>query len=66
MNTLEAKARWNILKGWLKQNFARLANDQMQFMEGKEDELIGRIQKRSGQIREKMKRSVDGCSGCNH
>jgi len=66
MNTLEVKARWNIVKGRLKQKFAQLTDDELQFIEGKEDELIGRIQKRTGQTRENIKRAVDECCGCNH
>jgi len=47
MSILEFKANWNIAKGKLKQRFARLTDDDLQFTEGKEDELVGRIQKRT-------------------
>jgi uncharacterized protein YjbJ (UPF0337 family) len=47
MSVLEFKANWNIAKGKLKQRFARLTDDELQFAEGKEDELVGRIQKRT-------------------
>ncbi|HEY1717884.1 MAG TPA: CsbD family protein [Verrucomicrobiae bacterium] len=47
MSTFAVKGNWNIAKGRLKQKFAQLANDDLQFIEGKEDELIGRIQKRT-------------------
>jgi uncharacterized protein YjbJ (UPF0337 family) len=49
MNTLVAKGNWNIAKGKLKQVLSRLTQDQLQFVEGKVDELVGRIQKRKGQ-----------------
>jgi len=48
MNTIELKASWNIFKGRLKQKYAQLAGDDRKYIEGKEDELIGRIQKRTG------------------
>ena len=64
MTTLIAKGNWNIAKGKLKQKFAHLTDDDLQFIEGKEDELIGRIQKRTGQARKKIERAVDGCRGC--
>jgi len=51
MSIMEFKANWNIAKGKLKQGFARLTDDDLQFSEGKEDELIGRIQKRTGKVR---------------
>ena len=47
---------WHIAKGQLKQQLARLTHDDRQFMEGKADELIGRIQKRSGEVRAKISR----------
>ena len=66
MSTLTAKGNWNIAKGRLKQKFAQLTDDDLQFIEGKEDELIGRIQKRTGQVRKKIERTVDECCGCKH
>ena len=47
MSILEFKGSWNIAKGKLKQRVARLTDDEQQFVEGKEDELVGRIQKRT-------------------
>jgi uncharacterized protein YjbJ (UPF0337 family) len=64
MSALTAKGNWNIAKGRLKQKFAQLTDDDLQFIEGKEDELIGRIQKRTGQARDKIERAVDECRGC--
>jgi uncharacterized protein YjbJ (UPF0337 family) len=65
MSTLTAKGNWNIAKGKLKQKFAQLTDDDLQFVEGKEDELIGRIQKRTGRARKEIERTVDECCGCN-
>lgn len=55
MNILAIKGNWNIAKGGVKQQLARLADDPLQFIEGVEDELIGRIQKRTAQIRSGLK-----------
>lgn len=66
MTTLTAKGNWNIAKGKLKQKFAQLTDDEVQFIEGKEDELIGRIQKRTGQARGKIKQILNECCSCNH
>lgn len=52
MTTLEIKGDWNILKGKLKQKWAHLTDDDLQYLDGKEDELLGRIQKRTGETRE--------------
>ena len=51
MNSLELKGRWNIAKGKLKQKLAQLAHDHQAYAEGKENELLGRIQKRTGKAR---------------
>ena len=55
MNSLELKGRWNIVKGKLKQKLAQFAHDRQGYAEGKENELMGRIQKRSGKARRKSK-----------
>lgn len=66
MNTLQLKGNWNIAKGKLKQKFAQLTDDDLQYIEGKEDELFGRIQKRTGQPRAEIKRTFEnGCSSCS-
>ena len=56
MTATETKGNWNILKGKLKQKWANLTDDDRQFAEGKSDELIGRIQKRTGESQEAIKR----------
>ena len=48
MNTAIAKGNWNVTKGKLKQKYAQLTDDDLIYVEGKEDELLGRIQKRTG------------------
>jgi uncharacterized protein YjbJ (UPF0337 family) len=51
MNTLEIKGDWNIAKGKLKQKWAALTDDDLQYADGQQDELIGQIQKRTGETR---------------
>jgi len=58
MNIFEVQGNWNIAKGKLKQKFAQLTDDDRQFREGKEKELIGRIQKRTGRAREDTDRTA--------
>jgi uncharacterized protein YjbJ (UPF0337 family) len=54
MNNQTLKGNWNITKGKLKQKYANLTDDDLQYVEGKEDELYGRIQKRTGQTRDQI------------
>ena len=42
---LQIKGSWNELKGKLKQQYGNLTDDDLVFSEGKEDELLGRLQK---------------------
>jgi uncharacterized protein YjbJ (UPF0337 family) len=58
MTTLEVKGDWNITKGKLKQKWAALTDNDLQFAEGKSEELIGRIQKRTGETRETVEKAV--------
>jgi len=66
MNKLEIKGDWNIAKGKLKQKWADLTDDDLTYVSGKEDELIGRIQKRTGQTKEDVERELRNCSSCDH
>jgi len=45
---LKLKGNWNIVKGKLKQTYGNLTDDDLTFVEGQEEELVGRIQKRIG------------------
>jgi uncharacterized protein YjbJ (UPF0337 family) len=58
MNKLQMKGNWNVAKGKLKQKWAKLTDDDLRFEEGMDDELIGRIQKRTGETREVVEREV--------
>ena len=64
MNTLEIKGDWNITKGKLKQKWAKLTDDDLQFAEGNHDELLGRIQKRTGETRGAVEKAVKEASSC--
>ena len=58
MNTLEIKGDWNITKGKLRQKWAQLTDDDLTYAEGKQEELLGRIQKRTGETREAIEKAV--------
>jgi uncharacterized protein YjbJ (UPF0337 family) len=45
---LNLKGNWNVVKGRLKQSYGQLTDDDLTYTEGREDELVGRIQKRIG------------------
>ena len=50
---------WNEIKGKLKQKYAQLTDDDLIFAEGKEDELLGRLQKRLGKSKEDVRAEIE-------
>lgn len=54
MDNLRIKGNWNEMKGKIKQQWGELTDDDLKYSEGKEDELIGRIQQRTGRSREEV------------
>jgi uncharacterized protein YjbJ (UPF0337 family) len=56
MNTQTLKGNWHIAKGKLKQKYANLTDNDLRYVEGKEEELVGRIQKLTGARREEIER----------
>lgn len=54
MDKLRIKGNWNELKGRAKQEWADLTDDDLLYVEGKEDELLGRIQNRTGKTRDEV------------
>lgn len=59
MNKLQFKGSWNEVKGKLKQKYANLSDDDLVYAEGKEDELLGRLQKKTGKSKEELKDEID-------
>jgi uncharacterized protein YjbJ (UPF0337 family) len=59
MNKLSFRGNWNEIKGKLKQKYANLTDDDFTFIEGKEDELLGRLQQRTGRTREQLREEIE-------
>ena len=60
MNALEIKGNWNIIKGTIQKKWAMLTENDLQYAEGTETELVGRIQKRTGETREAVEEAIMG------
>jgi uncharacterized protein YjbJ (UPF0337 family) len=54
MDNLEIKGKWNELKGKIKQLHANLTDDDLKYEEGKDDELLGRLQSKLGKGRDEF------------
>jgi uncharacterized protein YjbJ (UPF0337 family) len=64
MNTLEIKGDWNITRGKLKQKWANLTDDDLQWADGRHEELLGRIQKRTGETRDAVEKAIRDAMSC--
>ena len=59
MNKLQIKGNWNEVKGKLKQKYGQLTDNDLAFSEGKEDELLGRLQQRLGKSKEAIQQEIE-------
>lgn len=59
MTKLKLKGTWNETKGKLKQKYAQLTDNDLLFEEGKEDELLGRLQQRTGETKEALRSYIE-------
>jgi uncharacterized protein YjbJ (UPF0337 family) len=57
-NTTELKGNWNEQKGKLKQKFAALTDDDLLFAEGKQDEMLGRLQIKLGKTKDELHKLI--------
>lgn len=53
------KGNWNEIKGKLKAKYGQLTEDDLRYEEGKEEELLGRIQKRIGKSKAELMNIID-------
>lgn len=54
MDKLEIKGAWNELKGKIKQAYADLTDDDLTYQEGKDDEMLGKLQQKTGKTRDEL------------
>jgi uncharacterized protein YjbJ (UPF0337 family) len=59
MTKLGFKGSWNEVKGKLKQKYAQLTDDDLAFAEGKDDELLGRLERKIGRTKEDLRREIE-------
>jgi uncharacterized protein YjbJ (UPF0337 family) len=59
MTNLQLKGSWNEIKGKLKQRYGQLTDDDLKFAEGKDDELLGRLQQKLGKTKEELRKEIE-------
>lgn len=58
MDNMELRGNWNQMKGKLKQKYAQLTDDDLIYEEGREDELLGRLQKKLGKTDREIRETL--------
>lgn len=51
---LKLKGNWNVAKGKIKQKYADMTDDDLKYEDGKEDELLGKLQKKTGKTKDEV------------
>jgi uncharacterized protein YjbJ (UPF0337 family) len=59
MTNLKLKGSWNEVKGKLKQKYGQLTDDDLTFAEGKDEELLGRLQQKLGKTKEDLRKELE-------
>lgn len=62
MANLRVKGNWNEIKGKLKQKYADLTDDDLKYVDGKEDELLGKLQKKTGKTKDELSGEINKMS----
>ncbi|GAA0307656.1 CsbD family protein [Psychrobacter aestuarii] len=65
MNENTLKGEWNQMKGSVKQKWGELTNDDLDYIEGSRDKLVGRLQERYGHAQDQAERDVDDWRNTN-
>jgi uncharacterized protein YjbJ (UPF0337 family) len=57
------QGRWTTVRGKLKEKWGQLTDDDLQFASGNVDQLVGTIQRRTGEARKKIETFLDEVMG---
>lgn len=63
MNWDQIKGSWNQIRGKAQQQWGKLTNDDLDVIQGKETEFIGRLQERYGYSKEKAAKEINDWFG---
>ena len=59
MNKDEVGGNWKQFKGTVKEKWGKLTDDDMTIIEGKRDQLVGKIQERYGYAKDQAEKEVN-------
>jgi uncharacterized protein YjbJ (UPF0337 family) len=59
MNSDQMQGKWKQIKGSVKERWGKLTDDDINIIDGKHDQLVGKIQEKYGIAREAAQKQVD-------
>ena len=59
MNWDQVEGKWKQMKGEIRQKWAKLTDDDLEYMAGGKDQFVGRLQERYGVAREEAQKQAD-------
>jgi uncharacterized protein YjbJ (UPF0337 family) len=59
MNSDQLQGKWKQVKGSVKERWGKLTDDDVNVINGQQDQLVGRIQERYGVAKEAAQKQVD-------
>ncbi len=59
MNWDQIEGKWTEMKGEIRKKWAKLTDDDMEYIGGNKDKLVGRLQQRYGNSKEQAERDLD-------
>ena len=59
MNTDQLQGKWKQMKGSIKERWGKLTDDDVDIVNGRSDQLVGKIQEKYGIAKEEAQRQVD-------
>jgi len=63
INAQELQGQWNKLRGQVKERWGQLTDDDLQIQGGNVDQLVGKIQQRTGETRESVEKFLTDLTG---
>lgn len=66
MNTQKLQGSWNMLRGRIKEKWSNLSDDDLQFTSGRIDQLISKIQHKTGETREAIEHYLNELTESSH
>ena len=62
MDNLRIEGNWNEIKGKLRQKYGELTDDDLQYAKGQDEELLGRIQQKTGKTKDEVRAEIQRMS----